>query len=100
MGSAKLLCFGPNPLYSAPVHVDIDQVPEAFVIVACSSATMTFTKIVSGGQTGVDRGALDAALAASFACGGWVAGYRFALDVVTDVIRNMGSVDSAADQTP
>jgi Circularly permutated YpsA SLOG family len=28
-------------------------------------------KIVSGGQTGVDRGALDAALAASFPCGGW-----------------------------
>ena len=28
-------------------------------------------KIVSGGQTGVDRGALDAALEASFPCGGW-----------------------------
>jgi predicted Rossmann fold nucleotide-binding protein DprA/Smf involved in DNA uptake len=28
-------------------------------------------KIVSGGQTGVDRGALDAALKASFPCGGW-----------------------------
>ena len=28
-------------------------------------------KIVSGGQTGADRGALDAALAASFPCGGW-----------------------------
>ena len=26
---------------------------------------MTLTKIVSGGQTGVDRGALDAALAAA-----------------------------------
>ena len=32
---------------------------------------MTLTKIVSGGQTGVDRGALDAALAAGFPCGGW-----------------------------
>jgi hypothetical protein len=32
---------------------------------------MALTKIVSGGQTGVDRGALDAALAAGFACGGW-----------------------------
>jgi predicted Rossmann fold nucleotide-binding protein DprA/Smf involved in DNA uptake len=28
-------------------------------------------KIVSGGQTGVDRGALDAALERGFACGGW-----------------------------
>ena len=28
-------------------------------------------KIVSGGQTGVDRGALDAALAAGIPCGGW-----------------------------
>ena len=28
-------------------------------------------KIISGGQTGVDRGALDAALAVKFACGGW-----------------------------
>lgn len=29
------------------------------------------TRIISGGQTGVDRGALDAALKASFTCGGW-----------------------------
>lgn len=28
-------------------------------------------KIVSGGQTGVDRGALDAALSAGAPCGGW-----------------------------
>jgi hypothetical protein len=28
-------------------------------------------KIVSGGQTGVDRGALDAALGVGFPCGGW-----------------------------
>jgi len=27
-------------------------------------------KIISGGQTGVDRGALDAALAVGFTCGG------------------------------
>lgn len=28
-------------------------------------------KIVTGGQTGVDRGVLDAALKVGFACGGW-----------------------------
>jgi hypothetical protein len=28
-------------------------------------------KILSGGQTGVDRAALDAAIARGFACGGW-----------------------------
>lgn len=32
---------------------------------------MALGKIVSGGQTGVDRGALDAALARGFPCGGW-----------------------------
>jgi hypothetical protein len=29
------------------------------------------TRIISGGQTGVDRAALDVALAQSFPCGGW-----------------------------
>jgi len=28
-------------------------------------------RIISGGQTGVDRGVLDAAIAAGFPCGGW-----------------------------
>lgn len=37
-------------------------------------------KIVSGGQTGVDRGALDAALAAGFPCGGWCPAGRKAED--------------------
>jgi hypothetical protein len=38
------------------------------------------TKIVSGGQTGVDRAALDAALAVDFPCGGWCPGDRAAED--------------------
>jgi hypothetical protein len=41
---------------------------------------MGLTKIVSGGQTGVDRGVLDAALAAGFPCGGWCPADRHAED--------------------
>src|ERR1700681_2099300 len=41
---------------------------------------MTLGKVVSGGQTGVDRGALDAALAARFPCGGWCPADRAAED--------------------
>lgn len=37
-------------------------------------------KIISGGQTGVDRGALDAALAAGAPCGGWCPEGRAAED--------------------
>jgi hypothetical protein len=32
---------------------------------------VTLRKLVTGGQTGVDRGALDAALERGFPCGGW-----------------------------
>lgn len=39
-------------------------------------------KIVSGAQTGVDRGALDAALAVGAACGGWCPEGRMAEDGV------------------
>ena len=41
---------------------------------------MALTKIISGGQTGVDRAALDAALAADFPCGGWCPADRNAED--------------------
>ena len=41
---------------------------------------MALTRIVSGGQTGVDRGALDAALAAGYPCGGWCPAGRTAED--------------------
>lgn len=41
---------------------------------------MGLKKIVSGGQTGVDRGALEAALAAGFDCGGWCPAGRSAED--------------------
>src|SRR5882757_5564378 len=48
------------------------------MIIAVMSTTLR--RIVSGGQTGVDRGALDAALAAHFDCGGWAPGDRSAED--------------------
>src|ERR1700731_2183178 len=41
---------------------------------------MSLQKIVSGGQTGVDRGALDAALVAGFPCGGGCPADRSAED--------------------
>jgi Circularly permutated YpsA SLOG family len=43
---------------------------------------MPLSKIISGGQTGVDRAALDAALAAAFPCGGWAPADRMAEDGV------------------
>ncbi len=41
-------------------------------------------KLISGGQTGVDRAALDAALARGTACGGWCPRGRIAEDGVID----------------
>lgn len=41
-------------------------------------------RIVSGGQTGVDRAALDAAIAAALPCGGWCPRGRLAEDGAID----------------
>ncbi|HEB78311.1 MAG TPA: hypothetical protein ENI90_07280 [Methylothermaceae bacterium] len=41
---------------------------------------MTVVKIVSGGQTGVDRAALDTALELGLPCGGWCPAGRMAED--------------------
>ena len=41
---------------------------------------MSLRMIVTGGQTGVDRGALDAALECRFPCGGWCPPGRLAED--------------------
>jgi hypothetical protein len=43
-------------------------------------AAPTLKRIVTGGQTGVDRGALDAALDRGFPCGGWCPAGRLAED--------------------
>jgi hypothetical protein len=42
--------------------------------------SLALLKIISGGQTGVDRGALDSALALGVSCGGWCPAGRLAED--------------------
>ncbi len=52
-------------------------------MIACEKDTLVARgkiRIVSGGQTGVDRGALDAALALGVTCGGWCPSGRTAED--------------------
>jgi hypothetical protein len=64
---------------------------------------MTLIKIVSGGQSGVDRGALDAALVAGFECGGWCPANRGAEDgVIPDrypLTPLSGAIATEADPT-
>jgi hypothetical protein len=54
---------------------------------------MTLAKIISGGQTGVDHGALDAALDNKFPCGGWCPPGRMAEDGTIDDIYPMSEMD-------
>jgi Circularly permutated YpsA SLOG family len=50
------------------------------IVLVADTRPMPLRKIVSGGQTGVDRAALDAALASQFPCGGWCPADRSAED--------------------
>ncbi len=52
-------------------------------------------KIVSGGQSGVDRGALDAAIAAGFPHGGWCPRGRLAEDGPIDRRYQLTETESA-----
>jgi len=55
---------------------------------------MRLARIVSGGQTGVDMAALDAALAAGFPSGGWVPRGRFNEDGPIDPRYPVRETDS------
>lgn len=60
---------------------------------------MSLVKIISGGQTGVDRAALDAALARGLAVGGWCPAGRRAEDGVVPeryALEELASTDYAA----
>ncbi len=55
---------------------------------------MTLTRIISGGQTGVDRAALDAAMEAGLAHGGWCPRGRRAEDGVLDLRYQLRETDT------
>jgi putative molybdenum carrier protein len=71
----------PKPAEAHPNTVEDAQLDMSYRM-SVVARSVTLKKIVCGGQTGVDRGALDAALAADFECGGWVPGDRTAEDGV------------------
>jgi hypothetical protein len=57
---------------------------------------MKFIKIISGGQTGADRAALDWALARNLSCGGWCPKGRKAEDGPIDAKYPLQETPSAA----
>lgn len=57
---------------------------------------LMLARIVSGGQTGVDRAALDAAMRLGIACGGWVPRGRRAEDGVIPRRYPMHETETAA----
>jgi hypothetical protein len=63
-----------HPDTGEEVHMDVSYRMSTVAV------SVTLKRVVSGGQTGVDRGVLDAALVAGFECGGWVPGDRMAED--------------------
>ncbi len=54
-----------------------------------------FKKIISGGQTGVDRAALDAAFSLGIPCGGWCPKGRRAEDGLIDFCYPLNETDSS-----
>ncbi|MCA9079458.1 MAG: putative molybdenum carrier protein [Planctomycetaceae bacterium] len=66
---------GNGNVWSFPIDVDA-----VFASAGSRLVDPVLEQIVSGGQTGVDRGALNAALGADFPCGGWCPKGRLAED--------------------
>lgn len=71
-------------MQSSRLFAEFDPTPERFVP----------TRIVSGGQTGVDRGALDAALALGIDHGGWCPAGRLAEDGRVPIHYQLMELDS------
>jgi len=59
------------------------------------SEPMTIAKVISGGQTGADRAALDAAIACGVPCGGWCPKGRLAEDGPIPKTYPLQETDSA-----